>query len=68
MQQEKAQAIAELCKQNGFSAEVDKAYSGRGMYGATTFAVITNAPWQVIFNAFGDSLRRDNMAFDWVIY
>jgi hypothetical protein len=72
MQLENAQAVAEHLNGEGTDAEVRENYSGRGMYGESTAAVVTPHADDVA-HAMGllgiaDSRRVDNMGLGYVVY
>ena len=72
MRKTNAEAIVDYLEDKGITAEVYQDYSGRGMYGTTTTAVVTKDPFDVA-RAMGaldidDSDRRDNMGMDMIVY
>jgi len=66
MTQEEAELMEEFLEKDGYDAEIRDDYSGRMMYGKTTFAVVTNASPNAHKATAG--FRSDNMGLDFVYY
>jgi hypothetical protein len=45
---EQAEFLAEACEASGVECDIHDDYSGRGMYGKTTYAVVVNNPLQLL--------------------
>ncbi len=69
MEQTKAIEMMNAVSDDGYEAEVRDDYSGRGMYGKETHAVVTDAS-PVTFAAIvgTDSFRADSMGLGYVYY
>jgi len=71
---ENARAIVDKLEwdHNDDRAAVDENYSGRGMYGKTTAAVVCSNPDDVVFImgklGIEDSRRVDNLGLGYVVY
>lgn len=64
MEKIKALKLIKKLKMEGYNASLYEDYSGRGMFGRTTFGVITDAR-----NVSPKiKLRRDNLGLDYIYY
>ena len=72
MKLENAKAMVKQLKSEGWKATVYEDYSGRGMYGGFTSAVICESYDEAarVMDELGikDTCRRDDMGFDYIIY
>lgn len=76
MNLDNAHAIAEAIEDEGYDAEVREEYSGRGMFGRTVPAIVTDAPLTMIGWAAGTldiswdevPTRTDSMGRQTVVY
>ncbi len=75
MTREDANTIATHMHANGDDAEVLEDYSGRGMYGKTTYGIVAGSIDEVLdaarscgVLAADESFRSDNMGMDYIVY
>ena len=72
MKLEHAERIVDALNDMGIDAQLDKDYSGRGMFGRTTAAITTADPGDVAYAAGQLGLRVsrkvDNMGLAYVVY
>jgi len=72
MKQDQAQLLSDALYDEGYDASINDDYSGRGMYGKTTYAVTSDAaPDDVAYACGKADLSRpqsDNMGLDFVYY
>ena len=72
MKRETAEAVADRLDSDCIEYELRHDYSGRGMYGETTSALVVKDPQDVVY-ALGylklnGRTRTDNMGLDYVVY
>ncbi len=76
MNQSDAVELKDFLQENGYEAELNENYSGRGMYGKTTIAVTTDANPHTMENLEEEMIDAeinlvflmDNMGFDYIYY
>ncbi len=72
MKSDKAVTLMNALMDEGYEAEIRDDYSGRGMYGAETHAVTSEASPATVTHVCGANNlpdpRKDNMGMDYVYY
>ena len=64
MTKDQAGSLDTLLSEKGFESEVKDDYSGRGMYGKTTYAVDTSASPKEAIDSINNALKEDPEGWD----
>ena len=65
----KLKRIANILEGDGYKAEIRDDYSGRGMFGATCYGIVTDGPEIVDkLTPLGTNQKIDNMGLDYIVY